>query len=180
MLQIVIPKSERWDEETESFIVMREQTLQLEHSLVSLSKWESKWNKPFLSNQEKTNEEIFDYIRCMILTKNIDYDVLLLLNDEHITKIKEYIEAPMTATTFSNRTKGGSKGEQITSELIYYWMIAMNIPWECQKWHLNRLMTLIRVCEIKNQPPKKMSKREVMSRNAALNAARKKQMNTRG
>lgn len=180
MLQIVIPKTERWDEETESFINVREQTLQLEHSLVSLSKWESKWCKPFLSNQEKTNEEIFDYIRCMTLTKNVEPETFLFLGNEQITQIKEYIEAPMTATTFSNQKKSGPNGEQITSELIYYWMIAMNIPLECQKWHLNRLLTLIRVCEIKNQSPKKMSKREVMSRNAALNAARKKQMNTRG
>lgn len=180
MLQIVIPKTERWDEETETFINVREQTLQLEHSLVSLSKWESKWHKPFLSDKEKTDEEIFDYIRCMILIKNVEDDIVLFLTDEHITKIKDYIAEPMTATTFSKAGKGGSKGERITSELIYYWMIAMNIPWECQKWHLNRLMTLIRVCEIKNQPPKKMSKREVMNRNAALNAARRKQMNTRG
>lgn len=180
MLQIVIPKLERWDEEAECFVVSQERTLQMEHSLVSLSKWESKWNKPFLSNQEKTTEEILDYIRCMILTKNVDDDVLLFLNDKHITKIKEYIEAPMTATTFSNKKKVGSNNEQITSELIYYWMIAMNIPWECQKWHLNRLITLIKVCEIKNQPPRKMSKREIMSRNSALNAERKKKMNTRG
>ena len=133
MLQIVIPKTERWDEETESFINVREQTLQLEHSLVSLSKWESKWCKPFLSDQEKTDEEIFDYIRCMTLTKNVETETFLFLGNEQITQIKEYIEAPMTATTFSSPNKTGSIKQQITSELIYYWMIAMNIPLECQK-----------------------------------------------
>ena len=180
MLQITIPGIELWDESREIFTQTKEQTLQLEHSLVSLSKWESKWCKAFLSKQEKTYEETIDYIKCMTITQNVDPNVYNHLSKSIIDKITEYIEAPMTATYFSKEQSSGNSREQVTSELIYYWMIALNIPFECQKWHLNRLLTLIRVCNIKNQPPKKMSKRAIMSRNAALNAARRKQLNTRG
>ena len=180
MLQITIPGIELWDESREIFTQTKEQTLQLEHSLVSLSKWESKWGKAFLSKQEKTYEETIDYIKCMTITQNVDPNVYNHLSKSIIGKITEYIEAPMTATYFSKEQSSGNSREQVTSELIYYWMIALNIPFECQKWHLNRLLTLIRVCNIKNQPPKKMSKRAIMSRNAALNAARRKQLNTRG
>jgi len=180
MLQITIPGIELWDESREIFTQTKEQTLQLEHSLVSLSKWESKWGKAFLSKQEKTYEETIDYIKCMTITQNVDPNVYNHLSKSIIDKITEYIEAPMTATYFSKEQSSGNSREQVTSELIYYWMIALNIPFECQKWHLNRLLTLIRVCNIKNQPPKKMSKRAIMSRNAALNAARRKQLNTRG
>lgn len=180
MLQITIPAGEQWDEINQVFINTKEQTLQLEHSLVSLSKWESKWCKAFLTKNEKTDEETIDYIKCMTTTQNVDPNVYNCLTKENIEQIKKYIEAPMTATYFSEEHSGKSSREQVTSELIYYWMIALNIPMECQKWHLNRLLTLIRVCNIKNQPPKKMSKRAIMSRNAALNAARRKQLNTRG
>lgn len=180
MLQITIPGIELWDESREIFTQTKEQTLQLEHSLVSLSKWESKWGKVFLSKQEKTYEETIDYIKCMTITQNVDPNVYNHLSKSIIDKITEYIEAPMTATYFSKEQSSGNSREQVTSELIYYWMIALNIPFECQKWHLNRLLTLIRVCNIKNQPPKKMSKRAIMSRNAALNAARRKQLNTKG
>ena len=180
MLQITIPATEQWDEKNQTFIVTKEQKLQLEHSLVSLSKWESKWCKPFLSKQEKTIEETIDYIRCMTLTQNVDPNVYNLLTNENITRVNEYIEAPMTATWFTDDKMRKPNKEQITAELVYYWMIALNIPFECQKWHLNRLLTLIRVCEIKNQPPKKMSKGQIMSRNAALNAARREQLKTKG
>ncbi len=180
MLYITIPSCEMYDESTEEFVYAKEQTLQLEHSLVSLSKWESKWCKPFLSKQDKTMEETIDYVRCMTVNQVSDPTVYSRLTLDNLNSINEYIGSPMTATTFSNTPKGGSSGEQVTSELIYYWMIALNIPFECQKWHLNRLLTLIRVCEVKNQPPKKMSKREIMSRNAALNAARRKKLGTKG
>ena len=180
MLYITIPSCEMYDESTEEFVYAKEQTLQLEHSLVSLSKWESKWCKPFLSKQDKTIEETIDYVRCMTVNQVSDPTVYSRLTIDNLNSINEYIGSPMTATTFSNTPKGGSSGEQVTSELIYYWMIALNIPFECQKWHLNRLLTLIRVCEVKNQPPKKMSKREIMSRNAALNAARRKKLGTKG
>lgn len=184
MLQITIQpvQSEIWDEVNETFIYVpnsKEQVLQLEHSLISISKWESKWCKPFL-HSEKSDEEIIDYIKCMTLTPNVDPDIYNRLTEENVEQIKEYISAPMTATTFSNDNKKGTNRERVTSELIYYWMIALNIPMECQKWHIARLMTLIRVCEIKNSPPKKHSRSEIMSRNAALNAARKKQLNTKG
>ena len=180
MLTITIPAVEQFDEQTEEFISTKEQTLQLEHSLVSLSKWESKWCKPFLTKEEKTLEENLDYIKCMTLTQNVNPDVYRNLTRDNITEINKYIEAPMTATYIYEDKKGSINREQVTSELIYYWMIALNIPFECQKWHLNRLLTLIRVCNIKNQPRKKMSKRDLMSRNAALNAARRSKLNTKG
>ena len=180
MLSITIPAIEQWDEINCEFINSKEQTLQLEHSLVSLSKWESKWCKPFFSKQAKTYEETLDYIKCMTLTQNVKPETYNRLTTANIEQINNYIEAPMTATTFSEDRSSKANKEQITSELIYYWMIALNIPVEFQKWHINRLLTLIRVCNIKNQPPKKMSKRDVMSRNAALNAARRKQLNSRG
>lgn len=179
MLTITIPAVEMWDEKEEQFVYSPETTLELEHSLVSLSKWESKWQKPFLSGKEKTEEEVLDYIKCMVLTPNVSPDVYDHLTEDNIADINRYIDAPMTATTFSDKNNKPSR-EIITAELIYYWMITANIPFECQDWHLNRLLTLIKVCGIKNSPKKKMSKREIMSRNASLNAARKKQLNTRG
>lgn len=181
MLQITIPDSELWDESKQEFIPVKRQTLQLEHSLVSISKWESKWHKPFFSTQEKTQEESLDYVRCMTLTQNVSSDVYKCITNLIIEQINNYIEAPMTATWFSN-DKSGSKrsSEQVTAELVYYWMIALNIPFECQKWHFNRLITLIKVCNIKNQPEKKMSRKALMSRNAALNASRRKRLNTKG
>lgn len=180
MLRITIPANELWDDAKGEFIPIKEQTLQLEHSLVSLSKWESKWCKSFFSREEKTSEETLDYIKCMTLTQNVKPETYKCLTRENIEEINAYIEAPMTATVFSDRPMGSGGRETITSELIYYWMIALNIPFECQKWHINRLLTLIRVCEIKNAPPKKMSKGEIMSRNAALNAARRKKYGTKG
>ena len=180
MLRITIPATELWDESKDEFINTKGQTLQLEHSLVSLSKWESKWCKPFISKDTKTEEEELDYIRCMTITQNVDPNVYKFIPNDIREEIKEYISAPMTATWFNEDKKGKSDSEQITSELVYYWMIAQNIPFECEKWHLNRLLTLIKVCNIKSQPPKKMSKKALMSRNAALNAARRKQLNTKG
>lgn len=180
MLRITIPPIELWDEKKEEFVRFQGQTLQLEHSLVSISKWEAKYNKAFLSKEEKTYEETVDYIRFMTLTQNVDPSVYNYLTNENIKQINQYIEAPMTAAHLPKDPPGTSNREPVISELIYYWMIAFGIPWECQKWHLNRLMTLIRVCDIKNRPPKKMSRREIMSRNAALNAERRRRLNTRG
>lgn len=185
MLQITIPAKidEQYNEETNEFlysVVSKEQTLQLEHSLVSLRKWESKWCKAFLATKDKTQEELLDYIKCMTLTQNVKDSTYLSLTEENYKEIKEYIAAPMTATVFSEE-KGGKKGrEVVTAELIYYWMIALNIPFECQRWHLNQLITLIRVCNIKNQPSKRRSKSDILRSNAALNEARKKRLNTRG
>jgi len=180
MLRITIPAVEQWDEIKQEFVFTKEQTLSLEHSLVSLSKWESKWCKAFLTKDEKSFEETLDYIKFMTLTQNVNPEVYNYLTNRNINEINEYIEAPMTATYFSDEKTSKTSREQVTAELIYYWMIALNIPFECQKWHLNRLLTLINVCNIKNQPPKKRSKKDIMSRNAALNAARRKQLNTKG
>ena len=180
MLQIIVPAVELWDEKRQLFINIKEHRLQLEHSLVSISKWESKWCKPFLSRNDKTVEEVLDYIKCMTITQNVDPEVYNYLTEENFAKINEYIDAPMTATTFTEDSTGKTNREIVTSELIYYWMISLNIPIKFEKWHLNRLLTLIRVCNIKNSPPKKMSAREIMARNAALNAERRKKLNTKG
>ena len=180
MLRITVPATEFWDEIHEEFIYKKAQTLQLEHSLVSISKWESRWNKAFLGKQEKTDEEILDYIRCMTLTQNVDPEIYTRLSDENYAEINAYIEAPMTASHIFEEKQGKKSNEIITSELIYYWMISCNIPVEFQKWHLNRLLMLIRVCSVKNSPPKKRGRRELMKRNAALNAARRKRLNSRG
>ena len=180
MLKIVIPAAEYWDESKEEFIKKKPQTLQLEHSLVSVSKWESKWKKAFLTQQDKTYEETLDYVRCMTITQNVDPEVYRRLTNENIKQVNDYISDPMTATYISDDKNTRVSREIVTSELIYYWIIKLNIPFECQKWHLNRLLTLIKVCNIKDSPPKKLSKKEIMSRNAALNAARRKKLNTRG
>ena len=180
MLQITIPAREMWDERNNEFVYTNEQTLQLEHSLISLSKWESKWNKPFLSKESKTYEETLDYVKCMTLTQKVSPEIYANLTDENMCDIQRYIEAPMTATTFSEEKNKKGNREIVTSELIYYWMIALGIPLECEKWHLNRLLTLVRVCNIKNSPPKKMGKNAIMSRNASLNAARRKRLNSKG
>ena len=183
MLQLTIELSpEGWDEAKEEFVDGKSQTIQLEHSLVSLSKWESKWCKPFLSQSERTIEETIDYIRCMTITQNVKPEVYNHLSNKNIEEVNAYIQNPMTATWFTEdkMTKGRPNSEQTTNELIYYWMIVNNIPKECEKWHLNRLLTLIRICHVKNNPDKKMSKRETAAYYAALNAQRKKKFNTKG
>lgn len=180
MLQITIQPVELFDEQKQEFVQVKKQTLRLEHSLVSLSKWESKWNKPFVSKQEKTLEETLDYIKCMTLTQNVDPTVYRGLTNEQIEQINRYIDAPMTATRFSDTGQKRVNNERVTSEIIYHWMIALQIPFDCEKWHLNRLLTLIKVCSIKNQPPKKRSMRETSSHYAALNAARRKRFNSKG
>lgn len=180
MLRIVVPAGELFDEVTEEFVTSsREQPLQLEHSLVSLSKWESKWCKPFLTKTDKTREETIDYIRCMTITQNVNPEVYNFISNENISQVLKYIDAPMTATTFANIDKSTNQ-EVVTAEIIYYWMIAFNIPLDCQKWHLTRLLTLINVCNLKNNPPKQMSRQEILQRNAALNEERKKQWHTKG
>lgn len=182
MLWITIPASEKYNEATNEFITSKEQRILLEHSLVSLSKWESRWHKPFLAHKSdnKSQEEVIDYIRCMTLTQNVDPAAYYNLTPSNYAKIQAYIDDTMTATTFNDFQKTKPNNEIITSELIYYWMIAYNVPVEFEKWHLNRLLTLIKVCSIKNAPPKKMSKREIYNRNAALNASRRKAYNSKG
>ena len=180
MLRITLPESEQYNEETEEFITFKTQELQLEHSLVSLSKWESKWGKPFLTKKEKTVEESIDYVRCMTLTQNVDPEVYKRITPDIVDSVAKYIENPMTATTFSKKSNQPPNHEVVTAELIYYWMIAYNVPFECQKWHLNRLLTLINVCSIKNQPATKMSRKEIVNRNKTLNEQRRQALKTKG
>lgn len=182
MLEIIVPVSEFFDEASQEFCSMKSCVLRLEHSLVSISKWESKYHKPFLSDDQKTDEEALDYIRFMTLTQNVDPTVYLGLTSELYDKINAYLMDPMTATTFSNIEKRQDPFARsvVTSELIYYWMTALNIPMECQKWHINRLLTLIRVASIKNQAEKKMDRQSQAEMYARLNAERRKQMGTSG
>lgn len=181
MLEIDIPIQEVFIEESSGgmFHTIKESKLKLEHSLVSISKWESRWEKPFLGNESKTPEQLLDYIKCMTIHK-VDPLVYDVLTTEQINEIGEYIDAKMTATWFNQLDKNKPNKDIVTSEIIYYYMVALNIPFECEKWHLNRLLTLIRVCNEKSQPAKKMSKSEILARNKALNEQRKKELNTTG
>lgn len=181
MLTITNPVINLWDEKNEEFIYIPEQTFVIEHSLVSISKWESKFKKPYISKENKTREETIFYLKCMTLTDGVDQRVYEYLTESNTIKIKEYIEDPLTATRFSDKQNSkGKSGEQITSELIYFWMIANNIPSEYQYWPLNRLLTLIKICGIKNQPKKKSSRKDILSRNARLNEERCKRLGTTG
>jgi hypothetical protein len=179
MFRLIIPSIELFDEKNNEFFKSKEQELQLEHSLVSISKWESKWKKPFLAKTNKTKKEIIDYIRMMTITQNVDPYIYNYIQQESIDLIMDYIYDSMTATTIVDTNKKKSN-EVITSEIIYYWMVTFNIPFECQKWHLNRLLTLINVCNIKNQPAKKQTRRELLAERRALNEARKAKLTTKG
>lgn len=180
MLQIYVPGVDGWDEVKEEFVSLPGTNLVLEHSLISISKWESKWHKAFLGKDQKTPEQIIDYIKCMTITPNVKAEVYDCLTKENIDQVMAYIEDPMTATTITDRNGRRASREVVTSELIYYWMVALEIPFECQKWHINRLMMLIQICSIKNQPDKKMSKKSTAQQNAMLNAARRHKSHTRG
>lgn len=179
---IHVPEQEFFNNETQTFLYLKETTFKIEHSLVAIAKWESKWHVAFLDDKvEKTDEMIIDYIKCMTISQNVDPEIYNHLPPETIKEINDYIGDPMTATTFRDSNSGPGSGEFITNEIVYYWMIAQNIPLECEKWHFNRLMTLIRVCSEKNNPDKKkMNQRDILKQNRALNEARKKAMNTRG
>lgn len=181
MLIVKIPKTEYFDPRSNEFIYSEEVTLSLEHSLVSISKWESKWKKPFMDRSKpKTREETLDYIRCMSINKNVDASVFQRIPNSVIKIVQDYIDNPMTATWFSEDKNRPHSRDIITSETIYYYMIANGIPFECQKWHLNRLLTLIRVCQIKSEPSRKMSRKEEMATRKALNAQRRARHNSRG
>lgn len=183
MLTISVPRTEWFDENRMEFFKVEACTLQLEHSLISLSKWESKWKKPYLNPSSPiTRDEFIDYVRCMTISRNVNPLVYEALTPEQIDLIQAYINDKMTATWFSKdqRKNGVTYGRIVTSELIYYWMIAQNIPAEYQKWHLNRLLTLIEVCNAENAPKGKMSQNEILRRNKELNDQRRRSMHTHG
>ena len=185
MLKLEVKGGELFDPVTDSFIITKGGVLTLEHSLVSLSKWESKWQIPFLATPNLTMEQTIDYIRCMTITQNVDPNLYHSITNSDIAKVKEYISNPMTATKINERNSPRKRDNKIvTSELIYYWMTALNIPFECQKWHLNRLLTLIRIASIEQDPDKqknnKMPMREAMSQQHALNAMRRAKHRSKG
>lgn len=188
MLTVTIPARpaiELWDEEEQVFIeippLMEDHVLDLEHSLVSIAKWESKWKKAFLSkNNVITEEQSIDYIKAMTLTPNVPDEAYISIPEQVFEEITSYINESKTATVLPKMPNNNNSRETVTSELIYYWMIALNIPPEYDQWHFSRLMTLIELASIKNAPPKKMGKKGLARQYAEINAARRKQFNTRG
>ena len=183
MITVQIPETELYNEATGRFMQVKGITIQLEHSLISLSKWESKWHKPFIATKDKTHEEFIDYLRCMTLTKNVDPNAYYAIPGKTMTEISNYINDPMTATTFTknqNEKDPMGKNKIVTAEIIYYYMVTLGIPVEFERWHLNRLLTLIKVVSIKNTPPKKMSRDAVLARNSKLNRARRARSGSRG
>lgn len=180
MLEIMVGSVESYNDSLQEFTWEGGTAIQLEHSLVSLSKWEQEFEKPFLSTEEKTDEELFTYVRMMTLTPDVPPEIYFKLSEKNINEINDYINKKMTATWFSDSPNAPPSREIITAELIYYWMTVFNIPFECQYWHLNRLFTLIRVCNIKSGKPKKMSRAEIAQRNRELNEQRKAQLKTKG
>lgn len=180
MLRIIVPGDEIYDEISQTFDTVNDVVLELEHSLISLSKWESKHQKPFLTNAKKAPEEILDYIYAMVLTPEVDPKVYSRLTHNNFDQINEYVESKQTATTFGQMPERTGRGEVVTAELIYFWMLTFNIPFECQYWHLNRLFALIRICNIKNSKQRKMTKGEIAARNREINAQRRAELNTNG
>lgn len=181
MLKLTIKTREAYDESTQSFVLSSTFDVELEHSLYSLSKWESFFEKPFLTNKDKTPEEMLWYIQAMCVTPNIPPEVFQSLSNEHIESIQQHISAKMTATWFSDKNAPKTAaGQVVTAELIYYWMVAMSIPFECQHWHLNRLLTLVKVCNEQNKPQKKLSRREMAEKRRELNEQRLKAYETTG
>lgn len=179
MLEIIFPKRESYDESTQEFVTYPESKIELEHSLFSLSKWESKWEKPFLGDDARTDEQTLDYIKCMTLTPGVSPELYDRMTSSDYQQISAYLQASMTATWFNEKNSKPSR-EIITAELIYYWMIQSQVPFECEHWHLNRLITLIKVCSAKNAPAKKMSRAESAAKQRAINEANKAKYNTSG
>lgn len=180
MLTIAIQENELYNEATGEFIEIRPRTLQMEHSLISVSKWESKWKKPFFDGKPKSRAETLDYYRCMTVTPNVEPVLYLGITPETERKILDYINDPQTATTIHRQKKSRGRSETLTSELIYYQMSALGIPFECERWHLNRLFTILEIASIKGQPANNMSKKDLYNQNRALNAARRAKSGSRG
>ena len=180
-LILTVPGKDLYDPAANRFIITSDKVLTLEHSLLSIARWESKWHKPYLSQDEKTREELIDYIRCMTLTQNVAPEVYLSMDNRTLKKVIDYIQDANTATTIKRLKNAKRSHEIVTNEIVYYWMTALNIPFEpCEKWHFNHLMTLIEVCSIKQEPPKKMSKAESARRRSALNQARRAKYGSHG
>lgn len=182
-LSVTIPANEFWDFRAEEFVNTVDTTIHIEHSLAAIAKWESHWKKPFLENKTLTGDELLDYIRCMTIEDGIDTRVYLGLSGQNLESIRTYMEDSMTAAWFKEDKKSGKSGHvgsALTAEIIYYYMIELGIPFECENWHFNRLMTLIRVCSEKQAVPKKMAKKDIFAQNAALNAKRKARLGTKG
>lgn len=183
MLTIIIKGDEVFDESTSTFGTINDIVLQMEHSLVSLSKWESKHGKAFLAEstvKQMTEEETFSYLKAMVITPDVDQNLVHRLSQQNVDTIYKYIDSTQSATTFGEMPDTPGSGETITSELIYYWMVAFNIPFECQYWHLNRLFALIRICNIKNSKQKPLSRTQIAMRNAQINAKRRAELGTSG
>ena len=187
MKTITIPGSLFFNEADETFIETTTTSIDIEHSLFAISKWESKWHLPFFGEGKKTHEQMIDYVRCMTLTPNVDPNVYYFIPSQSFEEITSYIEDSMSSidwakvkTNGNQKVYGKPKHDNITSELIYFWMVDSGIPFECQYWHVSKLLSLIRMCNLKRTPPKKMSKHDLLARNASLNAARRKALNTTG
>lgn len=180
MLTITIPGEESFNDDTAQFVYGPTTVLDLEHSLVSLSKWEAKWETPFLTSSQMTDEQMLDYIRYMGVPQSLSPEQLKLLRPQDLERINAYIGAKMTATWFSEDESGRASREIITSEVIYYWMVSYSIPIECESWHLNRLITLIRVFNHKNAPEKKTPAHDLAAQRRRINEERKKKYNTTG
>lgn len=182
MLRLIVSGQEFYDEINEEFVTFDDVVLELEHSLASLSKWESKFGKPFLSSSDKTDEEVIAYIEFMVLSDNLSKEVYDRISKQNLDEINDYISSEQSATTFSDTSQQRGKGREeiVTSELIYYWMLSYNVPFECENWHLNRLFALLRICNIKNSKQRKMSRSEIAARNRDLNAQRKASLGTSG
>lgn len=187
MLSVVIPPVELWDENKQEFINFPGAKIMLEHSLIAISKWEAKYRKAYLSMDKKTEAETRYYVKCMTITPNVPDLAYRCLTSENYKEIKAYIDSPMSATTFRENKNHPHSNEKITSELIYYWMVSNQVPFECEKWHINRLMNLLKICSIKNQEsqkgmkkPKKTASSSHMASMAALNAQRRAALGTKG
>jgi hypothetical protein len=180
MLLILVGEEEMFNDETQEFIQVEQFSLELEHSLASLSKWESKFEKPFLGNSPHTKKETFEYLKMMVVTENVPSEIFERLSRDNLESINEYIDSKQSATIFNEMPNRKSSREIITSELIYYWMVAFTIPFECEHWHLNRLFALIRICGIKNSKDQKMPKDKIARQYRDLNEQRKAKLNTRG
>lgn len=181
-IEVTIPDQEMWDSEKNEFVYVKGCTIRMKHSLLSISKWEMTWKKPFLKpGYVMTEEETLDYYRCMTITQNVDPGIYRYIPTSEQEKINKYIETPMSAYIPQNKKSGGVK-HTFVSEHIYYWMTAANIPQSYEKWHLSRLLNLLEIAANENDPKKskKMSRGEIYKQNQELNSARRKALGTHG